>query len=320
MPETLKGERVDYILATLMPAYSRVKLTNWLKDGVITIDGQHLKPKIKLRGGEIITFHQSPETLAPTAIFDQAESIALHVVYEDEHLLVVNKPAGLVVHPGAGNLSGTLVNALLHHDPQLSELPRAGIIHRLDKDTTGLLLIAKTLSAHTVLTRAMQVRAIDRHYLALVHGHLVSGGTISTHYGRHPRHRLKMAVCATGKEAITTYTIHKHYPLAHATLLKLKLMTGRTHQIRVHLAHIHHPIVGDALYGTRPKYPKLLDEHARTLFLNFNRQALHAETLSFKHPFDDKHLTLTARLPDDFQQLIDALNQDAHGTTILPQC
>ena len=210
------------------------------------------------------------------------------------------------------------MNALLHHESKLNQLPRAGIIHRLDKDTTGLLIVGKTLEAYTALTRQMQAREIDRHYIALVQGHIVGGTTLTTGYGRHPRNRLKMAVCVGGKEAITSYTIKKHYPIAHATLLDLKLMTGRTHQIRVHMAHIHHPILGDALYSGRPKHPKNLDDHARALFLNFKRQALHAQTLIFEHPLDHTHLTFTAPIPEDFQALLDALSQSHNEKPLLP--
>ena len=309
VPEHLAGERVDRVLAVLMPAFSRAQLTTWLKTGFITINQNTLKPKIKLKGGENIILNRPHETPLPQTEQLKPEAIPLDIAFEDKHLLVINKPAGLVVHPGAGNPSGTLVNALLHHDSSLNQLPRAGIVHRLDKDTTGLLLVGKTLEAYTALVRQMQAREIDRHYVALVQGHIVGGSTLTTGYGRHPRHRLKMAVCTGGKEAITHYSIKKHYPIAHATLLNLKLMTGRTHQIRVHMAHIHHPILGDTLYSGRPKHPKNLDDHARELFLNFKRQALHAENLSFTHPMNQTRLSFTAPLPHDFQALLDALDQ-----------
>lgn len=309
VPEYLAGERVDRVLAVLMPEFSRAQLTTWLKAGFITINQDSLKPKIKLKGGECIILNRPPEAPLPQTEQLKPEAIALDIVFEDDALLVINKPAGLVVHPGAGNPSGTLVNALLHHDSSLNQLPRAGIVHRLDKDTTGLLLVGKTLETYTALVRQMQAREIDRHYIALVQGHIIGGSTLTTGYGRHPRHRIKMAVCTGGKEAITSYSINKHYPIAHATLLNLKLMTGRTHQIRVHMAHIHHPILGDTLYSGRPKHPKNLDDHARELFLDFKRQALHAETLSFTHPVTQTRLSFTAPLPDDFQALLDALDK-----------
>ncbi len=318
VPELLQGARVDQVLAELLPAFSRVQLTNWLKEGFITIDDAHLKPKVKLKGGERIVFERPIDTPQLDTEKLLPEAIALDIVFEDEALMVINKPANFVVHPGAGNKTGTLVNALLHHDETLNQLPRAGIIHRLDKDTTGLLLVGKTLVSYTALVRYMQAREIDRHYIALVQGHIVAGKTLTTGYGRHPRHRLKMAVCNGGKEAITSYSVKKHYPNAHATLLNLKLMTGRTHQIRVHMAHIHHPILGDTLYSGRPKHPKNLDEHAHALFLNFNRQALHAERLSFIHPITEEHLTFTAPLPDDFQELLNALDSTHHEKRSLP--
>ncbi len=309
VPEHLAGERVDRVLAVLMPAFSRAQLTTWLKAGFITINQDILKPKIKLKGGESIILNRPDEAPLPQTEQLKPEAIPLDIAFEDDDLLVINKPAGLVVHPGAGNPSGTLVNALLHHDSRLNQLPRAGIVHRLDKDTTGLLVVGKTLEAYTALVRQMQAREIDRHYVALVQGHIIGGSTLTTGYGRHPRHRIKMAVCNGGKEAITSYSIRKHYPIAHATLLNLKLMTGRTHQIRVHMAHIHHPILGDTLYSGRPKHPKNLDDHARELFLSFKRQALHAESLSFIHPMNQTRLSFTAPLPHDFQALLDALDQ-----------
>ncbi len=317
VPEHLAGERVDRVLAILMPAFSRAQLTTWLKAGFISIDQNILKPKIKLKGGECIILNRPTDIPLPATEQLKPEPIPLDIVFEDDALLVINKPAGLVVHPGAGNPSGTLVNALLHHDSTLNQLPRAGIVHRLDKDTTGLLLVGKTLETYTALVRQMQAREIDRHYIALVQGHIVGGSTLTTGYGRHPRHRLKMAVCTGGKEAITTYSVKKHYPKAHATLLNLKLMTGRTHQIRVHMAHIHHPILGDTLYSGRPKHPKNLDDHARALFLDFKRQALHAETLRFIHPINHKNLTFTAPLPDDFQELLNALDATQHANPLL---
>ena len=318
VPEHLAGERVDRVLAVLLPAFSRAQLTTWLKDGFVTINQEILKPKIKLKGGECIILNRPEEAPLPATEQLKPENIPLDIAYEDDALLVINKPAGLVVHPGAGNPTGTLVNALLYHDSTLNQLPRAGIVHRLDKDTTGLLIVGKTLEAYTALVRQMQAREIDRHYVALVQGHIVGGSTLTTGYGRHPRHRLKMAVCTGGKEAITSYSVKKHYPIADATLLNLKLMTGRTHQIRVHMAHIHHAILGDTLYSGRPKHPKNLNDHARELFLNFKRQALHAETLSFNHPIHHEPLTFTAPLPDDFQDLLNALDNTKDENASLP--
>lgn len=308
VPEEFAGKRLDCILAQLLPTFSRSQLTVWLKAGFVTVNNQHLKPKIKLEGGESIVLTRPLEVTVPETSQFTPEPIPLDIAYEDDELMVINKPAGLVVHPGAGNRSHTLVNALVHHDASLNQLPRAGIIHRLDKETTGLLLIGKTLETYTALVRQMQAREIDRHYVTLVQGHIVAGQTLKTNYGRHPRQRLKMAVCEIGKEAITTYTVQKHYPKAGATFLNVKLLTGRTHQIRVHMAHINHPIVGDPLYGGRPRHPVGLSDEAREIFLNFKRQALHAKTLSFYHPVLNEQITLEAALPDDFQKLLDVLN------------
>ncbi|MDF1684344.1 MAG: 23S rRNA pseudouridine(1911/1915/1917) synthase RluD [Legionellaceae bacterium] len=308
VPAEYAGERLDRILAQLCPMFSRSQLTAWLKAGFVTVDEQILKPKIKLEGGESIILTRPLEIAVPATTQFTPEAIPLDIAYEDDELMVINKPAGLVVHPGAGNRSHTLVNALVHHDASLNQLPRAGIIHRLDKETTGLLLVGKTLETYTALVRQMQAREIDRHYVTLVQGHIIAGQTLKTLYGRHPRQRLKMAVCEEGKEAITSYTVKKHYPKAGATFLDVKLMTGRTHQIRVHMAHIHHPIIGDPLYGGRPRHPVGLSDEARDVFLSFKRQALHAKTLSFHHPVYEKQITLEAALPDDFQNLLDALD------------
>ena len=308
VPVEFAGERLDRILAQLMPTFSRSQLTAWLKAGFVTVDDQLLKPKIKLEGGERIVLTRPLEVAVPATTQFEPEPIPLDIAYEDDELMVINKPAGLVVHPGAGNRSHTLVNALVHHDASLNQLPRAGIVHRLDKETTGLLLVGKTLETYTALVRQMQAREIDRHYVTLVQGHIIAGQTLTTNYGRHPRQRLKMAVCDVGKEAITSFTVQKHYLKVPATLLDVKLMTGRTHQIRVHMAHIRHPIVGDPLYGGRPRHPADLNDQARALFLDFKRQALHAKTLSFHHPVRNEQITLEAPLPDDFQSLLDALD------------
>lgn len=302
------GQRVDVVLAQLFPDFSRSQLTAWLKAGAITLDQRQYKPKDKVFGGEhikleiILTTNQSKS---------EPEDIPLNVVYEDEYLLVINKPSGLVVHPGAGNPQHTLVNALLHHSPSLQHLARAGIVHRLDKDTTGLLIVAKTLTTHTSLIRQMQAREIERHYQALVYGHIISGGLIDTCYGRHPRHRLKMAVCDYGKQAITQFSVHQQYQ--YATLLDVSLMTGRTHQIRVHMTHINHPIVGDPLYGGRSRIPAGINPIVRQTLQQFTRQALHARSLSFTHPHSQQKLTFIAPLPDDFQSLLTTL--DTHDSS-----
>ena len=299
------GQRVDVVLAELFPDFSRSQLTRWLKEGAISIDQRPYKPKDKVSGGEHVKLEVICASRSDTI---EAEAIPLSIVFEDGHLLIVNKPAGLIVHPGAGNPRHTLVNALLYHAPSLQHLARAGIVHRLDKETTGLLIVAKTLATHTSLVRQMQNREIHRHYLALVHGHIIAGGTIDTFYGRHPRNRLKKAVCTHGRQAITHYSVKKKYQ--HFTLLDVTLMTGRTHQIRVHMAHINHPVVGDPLYGGQARIPAGLDDELRQTVKQFKRQALHAATLSFIHPHSQENLTFTVPLPDDFQSLLTALDAD----------
>lgn len=304
VPYECHGQRLDVVLAQLFPDYSRSQLSQWIKTGAITLN-QHLsKPKNKVCGGEQI--HLLIANTFTEPCHNLPEAIDLSIVYEDEHILVINKPAGLVVHPGAGNREHTLVNALLHHAPSLQSLPRAGIIHRLDKDTTGLLVIAKTLTAHTSLVRQMLAHEIQRSYLALVQGHVISGGKIDTFYGRHPKNRLKMAVRPQGKQAITLYSLIKHY--AHFTLLSVQLLTGRTHQIRVHMAHNNHPVVGDPLYAGRMRFPAGTTEELRTVLHAFQRQALHACKLSFAHPHSKEPLIFEAPLPEDFQLLLDALD------------
>lgn len=317
MPENIKKEliipseyhhqRIDSVLAHMLPEYSRSQLSQWIKTGAITLNNTKCKPKDKALSGATIQIDvQYSET---NMDFTQCipEDIPLNIIYEDDDVLVINKPAGLVVHPGAGNKDHTLVHALLHHAPDLHHLSRAGIIHRLDKDTTGLLIIAKTLTAHTSLTRQMQARDIERHYYTLVQGYLISGGTIDTGFGRHPRNRLKMSVMESGRQAITHYFIQQHYP--DYTLLNVQLMTGRTHQIRVHMAHINHPVVGDPLYGGRMKLPAQATDSLKTQLQQFKRQALHARSLSFYHPQTGEPLHFEAPIPDDFKQLLDSLEE-----------
>lgn len=300
------GQRIDVVLAQLFPDYSRSQLTHWLKNGSITVDQRLYKPKEKLCGGEHISMRVMLDEKHGTCL---PENIPLQIVFEDEYLLIINKPAGLVVHPGAGNSNHTLVNALLYHEPSLQHLPRAGIVHRLDKDTTGLLIVAKTLEAHTSLVRLMQAREIQRHYITLVYGHIIAGGTLDTFYGRHPHNRLKMTVCNHGRQAITHYSVRAHYP--GFTLLDVRLLTGRTHQIRVHMAHINHSVVGDPLYSGRKRMPVGMDSELRLTIQQFPRQALHAGFLSFNHPITQEPLTFTAPLPDDFQSLLTLLGEHA---------
>ncbi|WP_131783439.1 23S rRNA pseudouridine(1911/1915/1917) synthase RluD [Legionella gresilensis] len=305
IPKDMYGQRIDVVLAQLFPDYSRSQLSQWLKEGKITVNDGYLKPKDKVLGGEIIHLdlqlisENKNEKLTP-------EAIPLNIVFEDDEIMVINKPADFVVHPGAGNPTHTLVNALLHYNPNLETLPRAGIIHRLDKDTTGLIIIAKTLAAHTYLIRQMQAREIKRFYLALVQGHVIASGEVNTFYGRHPHNRLKMAVREQGKEAITHYNVRKQYQFY--TLLDIELFTGRTHQIRVHMAYKKHPIVGDPLYGTRMRIPPGANDELIMALQQFKRQALHAYTLSLIHPIKEQQLTFKAPLPDDFEHLLISLD------------
>lgn len=307
VPRELHQQRIDSVIAQLLPEYSRSLISTWIKTGAVTVNKKTCKPKDKIQSGDEVLINVN---LVPSALSieqSQAEDIPLEVVYEDDHLLVINKPAGLVVHPGAGNKEHTLVNALLHHAPSLQLLPRAGIIHRLDKETTGLLIVAKSLTAHTALIRQMQAREIDRDYLALVQGHVISGGTIDTGFGRHSRNRLKMSVTGNGRQAITHYKINKQY--GDFTLVDVSLMTGRTHQIRVHMAHINHPVVGDPLYGGRMRLPAQGSDQLRAQLQQFKRQALHAYSLSFEHPVSHETLFFTAELPEDFASLLHVLDE-----------
>ncbi len=297
VPGEYAGMRLDQALARLLPEYSRSRLQDWVAQGLVTLNGTLAIAKQKVWGGEIIEIVPQPH---PSEQPHQPEAIALDILFEDGSTLVINKPVGLVVHPGSGNWEGTLLNALLHHAPQLSQVPRAGIVHRLDKDTSGLLVVAKTIEAQTSLVRQLQARAVHREYVALVYGELTSGGTVDAPMSRHPTQRTKMAVVADGKAAVTHYTIAERFQ--GCTLLRCKLETGRTHQIRVHLASIHHPLVGDSTYlRGAPKCPAAL----RALLAAFPRQALHAARLGLKHPLTGEWMEWQAPLPDDMAQLLE---------------
>lgn len=306
IPEEFKGMRLDQALAKCFPEHSRTRITQWIKQGQVSLDGQILEPKIKVLGGETV---EIAATLSPVHE-DPAESIPLNIIYEDDDILVINKPAGLVVHPAAGNYQGTLLNALLYHAPQLKLLPRAGIVHRLDKDTTGLMVVAKTLPAHTALVAALQQREIQREYVALVGAEVIAGKSIDEPIGRHPHQRTKMAVTHTGKPARTHFRCKKRY--YGFTLLDVKLETGRTHQIRVHLSHIGYPIVGDATYGWRYRVPAKSSVELREQLMAFRRQALHAVSLSLQHPVKGDLMSWQAPLPQDFSDLL-ALLQPIPG-------
>ncbi|HFD87310.1 MAG TPA: 23S rRNA pseudouridine(1911/1915/1917) synthase RluD [Gammaproteobacteria bacterium] len=302
MPETLVGLRLDKALSELFPEYSRGRLQRWLKEGAILVDGQSPRARDKTKGGESIELVKPEETGEQGFV---PEPVPLEVVHEDDALLIINKPAGLVVHPAVGNWSGTLMNGLLHRYPGIGEVPRAGIVHRLDKETSGLMVVAKTLEAHHFLVASLQRRDISREYLALVEGCFVSGGTVDEPIGRHPVDRKKMAVVRNGKPAVTHYRLRQRY-LAH-TLLDVKLETGRTHQIRVHMAHLRHPIVGDPVYGGRKRIPKGLDEATISVLAGFPRQALHARRLGLEHPVSHELMSWEAPVPEDMQALLDVL-------------
>ncbi len=304
LPDELAGLRLDKALAELFPEYSRGRLQRWMKAGDLRVDGAVARGRDKARGGERIELLR-PAEVEPALADVEPEPVALAVVHEDEAIIVIDKPAGLVVHPAAGNWSGTLMHGLLHRYPDLAEVPRAGIVHRLDKSTTGLMVVARTLEAHAALVDAMQRREITREYLALVEGTFVSGGTIDEPIGRHPVDRKKMAVTRGGKPAVTHYRIRQRY-LAH-TLLDVKLETGRTHQIRVHMAHIRHPIVGDPVYGGRKRIPGGLDEKTVEALHRFPRQALHARRLGLAHPLTGEPMSWEAEPPADMQALVEAL-------------
>lgn len=305
IPDHLGGMRLDQALAKLLPDYSRTQLQNWIKNGEITVDSKTAKVKDLVLGGETITICAS---MKQQPVWD-AEAIALDIVYEDDALLVINKPVGMVVHPAAGHMSSTLLNAILHHAPALQELPRAGILHRLDKDTSGLLVIAKTPQALMKLNKQLKARTMTRIYQAIVFGVLTSGGCVDEPIGRHPIKRKSMTVIETGKPAVTHYRVMERYRAY--TRVKVQLETGRTHQIRVHMAHVHHPLLGDQTYGGRLQLPKGATPELVQQLRQFKRQALHAYELGLIHPVTDEPMTWQAPLPDDMLVLIDVLKKDA---------
>jgi len=301
VPETLAGRRLDQALAELFPEYSRSRLQQWIRSGSVLLDDQSVTSKQRVSGGENIEIHARLEAQGEVL----AQDIPLQVCFEDEHLLVLNKPAGLVVHPAAGNPDGTLQNALLHYDPDLAAVPRAGIVHRLDKETSGLMVVARTLIAHNSLVAQLQARSMGREYLALTQGVLTAGGTVDAPIGRHPRDRLRMAVVTSGKPAVTHYRVLERFA-AH-TLTQVRLETGRTHQIRVHMAHVHYPLVGDPMYGGRHRIPRGASPALRDALQNFQRQALHAVRLRLEHPVTAELLSWEVDMPSDFNELLGIL-------------
>jgi 23S rRNA pseudouridine1911/1915/1917 synthase len=298
------GLRFDQALAQVLPQYSRARLKTWIESGAVQVDGRPLRSKDRVLGGEQVRIHAE----LPVQDRVQAEAMPLAVVFRDSALLVIDKPAGLVVHPGAGNARHTLQNALLALDPTLALVPRAGLVHRLDKDTSGLLLVARTPEAHTALTVAMAARQITREYLAVCTGALTGGGTIDEPIGRHGTLRTRMAVRSDGRPAVTHYRIERRFR-AH-TLVRVTLETGRTHQIRVHLAHIGFPVVGDPVYGGRRRIPRGSSPALAAQLQAFPRQALHAARLSLRHPLTHREHEWRSALPDDMQRLLVALEAD----------
>ncbi|MCH8493458.1 MAG: 23S rRNA pseudouridine(1911/1915/1917) synthase RluD [Idiomarina sp.] len=312
VPDHLLGSRLDQALAEMFPDFSRSRLKAWIQDGSVTVSGAVVtKPREKVITGQEVVLEAALEP----EVFSEPQNIALNIVFEDEHLLILDKPAGLVVHPGAGTPDGTLLNALLHHCPSLEQLPRAGIVHRLDKETTGLMVVAKTLPSYTALVAALQERNITREYEAVATGVMTAGGSVEAPIGRHPTKRTLMAVTRSGKPAITHYRVAERFR-AH-TRLRLRLESGRTHQIRVHMAHLNYPLVGDPQYGGRPRPPREASEALITLLRGFNRQALHAVRLALKHPATGEQMEWEAPIPADMQELLRALRQDLreHGSS-----
>jgi 23S rRNA pseudouridine1911/1915/1917 synthase len=305
IPDDQGGQRLDQALASLLPDYSRSRIKTWIESGEVQVDGRLWRPRDKVIGGELVSVRASlPQE---TAVVPQ--TIPLELVHQDADLFVINKPAGLVVHPGAGNPDSTLQNALLALDPALAQLPRAGIVHRLDKDTSGLLLVARTLPAHTALVRMLEQRDIHREYQAICRGVMTAGGTVDAPIDRHPVDRVRMAVREQGREAVTHYRVIRRYR-AH-THVRVQLETGRTHQIRVHLAHAGFPLVGDKLYGGRLTLPRGASEELKEALRAFPRQALHAARLALEHPVSGEELEFSAPLPADLRELLEVLERDA---------
>jgi len=303
IPNRMKGARLDASLAEMLPDYSRSKITAWIKSKDALINGNFFKPKDKVSGDEIVCL-----TLNQKQSNDwTAEKIPLNVVYEDEDIIVINKQFGLVTHPGAGNWTGTLANALLYYDPALAKLDRAGIVHRLDKNTSGLMIIARNKKSQKYLVEQLQNHSVDREYSAIVYGHMIAGGTVDEPIGRDSRDRVKQAVSQSGKEATTHYRAIDRFK-SH-THVKAILETGRTHQIRVHLSFVGHSLVGDPMYGGRVRFPKKASEELKQALLNFNRQALHSKKLTLNHPISREVMSWKAPLPDDMLKLLIILKE-----------
>lgn len=305
VPDELAGKRLDHIAAKLFADYSRSRIQSWIKSGELTVEGEIRKAKEKLVGGEAILVKAElveDESWEP-------QPLNLDILYEDDALLVLNKPQGLVVHPAAGHRDNTLLNALLHHCPSLAALPRAGIVHRIDKDTTGLLVVAKSLPAHASLVEQLQAKTVYREYEAIACGVMTGGGKVDEPIGRHPTQRTKQAVHHAGKDAVTHYRVIERFR-AH-THIRVQLETGRTHQIRVHMAHIGYPLLGDQVYGGRLRLPKGASQDLIDALRGFRRQALHARTLGLQHPLSGETMEWSCELPEDMQQLLHILSTDS---------
>lgn len=306
LPEEYKNLRLDKALATTFSQFSREKIQQWIQQGVVLVNKVPVTSiKLKVQGGEEVSIKTHLEIMRD----DEGQAINLDILYEDDDIFIINKPAGLVVHPGAGNVQGTLLNGLLHHAPQLRVLPRAGIVHRLDKNTSGLMVVAKTLEAYTSLVRSLSLHEVERTYYALVKGEMISGGTVDQPMARHPHKRTLMAIVETGKHAVTHYRVQEKFK-GH-TLLRVNLETGRTHQIRVHLSSIRYPIVGDKLYGWRHQMPRGGQNEVSTATANLSRQLLHAKALAFDHPITLAPLSFEVDLPEEFINILTIMrNQD----------
>ena len=302
IPERLTGQRLDVALSEMLPDYSRSKITAWIKSGEALINHKPFKPKDKVNGSEMVDL-----TISQKQNNDwMGEDIPLNVIFEDDDIIVLNKAVGLVTHPGAGNWSGTLANALLHYEPKLATLDRAGIVHRLDKNTSGLMVVARNEKSQKYLVEQLQKHSVLREYSAIVYGHMVAGGTIDEPIGRDTKDRVKQAVSSHGKEAVTHYRVIDRYQ--NHTHIKAILETGRTHQIRVHLSHIGYPLMGDPMYGGKVRFPKKADVMLKEAIVNFKRQALHARKLTLTHPISGKLMSWKAPLPEDMLALLDVLS------------
>ena len=303
VPVELSGKRFDQVIAELMPEYSRSRLQQWIKQEQILVNGGSMKPKEKVKFNDLIEIKAELEDQGEW----QAENIDIDIVYQDEDIIIINKPAGLVVHPAAGNYSGTLVNALLYHFPDIAAVPRAGIVHRLDKDTTGLMVVAKNLTAHAHIVEQLQSREMGREYEAIVSGIMTGGGTVDEPIARSTKNRKKMAVTPFGKHAVTHYRVLEKLP--HHTHIRVKLETGRTHQIRVHMSHIKYPLIGDTTYAGRLKIPAGISDEVKEALKGFSRQALHAKKLTLIHPRTEEEMSWEIDLPNDMQDLLSTLSE-----------